>query len=380
MNASFMPIEFFDMKVQRDRVRGAVEAGWGRVVDASAYIMGPEVSLLEQQLGTFCSAKEVVSCASGTDAIWLPLLALEIGPGDAVFLPSWTFTATAEAVCLVGATPVFVDVDADTYNIEPESLKKAISLVKHSSDLTARAIVTVDLFGAVADYDAIGAIARESGLKVIADAAQSFGATLRGKRVGGLADVTCTSFYPTKPLAAWGDGGAIFTDDADLAEVIRSIRVHGRGTNGKYDNVRVGTNSRLHTLQAVVLLEKLKIFDEEFALRQKVVARYHEGFDMNTVGRQELVPGSQSAWALYTVKLQARDEVGRRLKERSVPTGVYYPKPLHLQAPYRNFPVAPGGLPATEHLKDVVLSLPMHPYLTDQQIGYIVSSVREALD
>jgi dTDP-4-amino-4,6-dideoxygalactose transaminase len=373
-----MPIEFFDMKIQRDRVRSTVEAGWGRVMDSNAYIMGPEVGALEKQLGAFCSAKEVISCASGTDALWLPLLALEIGPGDAVFLPSWTFTATAEAVCLVGATPVFVDVDVDTYNIDPASLKQAITSVKERADLKPRAIVTVDLFGAVADYGAINGIARESGLKVIADAAQSFGATLDGKRVGSLADVTATSFYPTKPLAAWGDGGAIFTDDADLAEIIRSIRIHGRGTKGKYDNIRVGTNSRLHTLQAVVLLEKLKLFEEEFALRQKIIARYNEGLG-ERVGKQFVVPGSESAWALYTVKLKARDEVGLRLKERGIPTGVYYPRPLHMQAPYRDFPVAPDGLPVTEHLKDVVLSLPMHPYLTEQQIGHICSCMREAL-
>jgi dTDP-4-amino-4,6-dideoxygalactose transaminase len=373
-----MPIEFFDMKIQRGRVREAVETGWTRVVDNSAYIMGPEVGALEQQLGAFCDAKEVISCASGTDAIWLPLLALDIGPGDAVFLPSWTFTATAEAVCLVGATPVFVDVDADTYSVDPDSLKRAISFVKNSSDLTPRAIMTVDLFGAVADYDAINAIARESGLKVIADAAQSFGATLHGRRVGSLADVTGTSFYPTKPLAAWGDGGAVLTDDAELAEIIRSIRIHGRGTKGKYDNVRVGTNSRLHTLQAVVLIEKLKIFDEEFALRQKIIARYDAGFD-DRVGKQAIMPDSQSAWALYTVKLAARDEVAGRLKEFGVPTGVYYPRPLHMQAPYRDYPIAPGGLPVTEHLKDVVLSLPMHPYLTEQQTNHIVSSMCDAL-
>jgi dTDP-4-amino-4,6-dideoxygalactose transaminase len=373
-----MPIELFDMKIQRERVRAAVEAGWRRVVDSSAYIMGPEVDALERQLGAFCGAKEVISCASGTDAIWLPLLALEIGAGDAVFMPSWTFTATAEGVCLVGATPVFVDVDAETYNIDPDSLKRAITMVRQRGDLKPRAIMTVDLFGAVADYDAINAIAREYGLKVIADAAQSFGATLHGKRVGSLADVTGTSFYPSKPLAAWGDGGAIFTDDAELAEIIRSIRVHGRGTKGKYDNVRVGTNSRLHTLQAVVLLEKLKIFEEEFGVRQKLAARYEAGFD-GRVGKQTIIADSLSAWALYTVKLKARDEIGRRLKERGIPTGIYYPRPLHVQAPYRDFPVAPAGLPVTEHLKGVVLSLPMHPYLTEQQTSYIVSCMREAL-
>jgi len=372
------PIELFDMKIQRDRVRAAVETGWSRVVDATAYIMGPEVEVLERQLGSFCGAKEVVSCASGTDAVWLPLLAMDIGPGDAVFMPSWTFTATAEGVCLVGATPIFVDVEIDSFNISPKSLKAAISQVKQDGALKPRAVITVDLFGAVADYDAINAIAHESDLKVIADAAQSFGATLHGKRVGSLADVTGTSFYPSKPLAAWGDGGAIFTDDAELAEVIRSIRVHGRGTKGKYDNVRVGTNSRLHTLQAVVLLEKLKIFEEEFEQRQKVAARYADGLG-NSVANQAILPDSQSAWGLYTVKLDGRDEVGRRLKERGVPTGVYYPRPLHMQTPYRDFPIAAGGLPVTEHLKDVVLSLPMHPYLTAEQGEYICDSVRRCL-
>jgi dTDP-4-amino-4,6-dideoxygalactose transaminase len=295
-----------------------------------------------------------------------------------VFLPSWTFTATAEVVCLVGATPVFVDVDPGTFNMDPDSLKQAIGAIVKSGGLTPRAIVTVDLFGGVADYDGINSIAAESGLKVIADAAQSFGASLRGKRVGSLADITATSFYPTKPLAAWGDGGAIFTDDSDLAETIRSIRVHGRGSKGKYDNVRVGTNSRLHTLQAVVLLEKLKIFEEEMALRQKVIERYLGGLDAR-VTAQTIQSGSQSAWALFTVKLNDRDVVARRLKEKGVPSGVYYPRPLHIQEPYRGYPIAPGGLPVTDQLKDIVLSLPMHPYLTEQQTNHVTTSVREAL-
>jgi len=372
------PIEFIDLKTQRERVRARVEAGWGRVLDHGQYIMGPEVRDLEGRLAKFTGAAEVVSCSNGTDALWVPLLALGIGPGDAVFLPSWTFTATAEVVCLVGASPVFVDVDQDTMNLSPRSLAAAIRLIRQEGRLTPRLVIPVDLFGLPADYEAINAIARAEGLKVLADAAQSFGAAQGNRRVGVLADVTATSFYPSKPLGCWGDGGAMFTDDAELAEVLRSVRIHGRGGHGKYDNVRVGSNTRLDTLQAVVLIEKLAIFDDELAERQRIAGRYAAGLG-RSVSVPAVPPGSSSSWALYTIRTRRRDELKRGLAERGIRTEIFYPRPLHMQAPYRDYPIAPGGLPVTEELMGEVLSLPMHPYLTEAQSEYICRAVRAAV-
>ena len=372
-----LPIEFIDLKAQRDRVRARVEEGWRRVVDHGQYIMGPEVGELEKQLAKFTGAAEVISCSNGTDALWVPLLALGVKAGDAVFVPSWTFTATAEAVCLVGAAPVFVDVDPDTQNLSPKSLKAAIKQVRQDGRLTPRVVIPVDLFGIPADYEAINAIAREEGLTVLADAAQSFGATQGNRRAGALADITSTSFFPAKALGCWGDGGAIFTDDPALAEVFRSIRVHGRGT-GKYDNVRVGANTRLDTLQAVVLMEKLTIFEDELEKRRKVADAYSDG--LRGLVTVPVVPkGSTSCWAYYTIRTNRRDDLKKKLADAGVPTQIYYPSPLHMQAPYRDYPVAPGGLPVTESLKDEVLSLPMHPYLTEKQSDYICNVVRTAL-
>jgi dTDP-4-amino-4,6-dideoxygalactose transaminase len=376
--SDILPIEFIDLKAQRDRVRDRVEEGWRKVVDHGQYIMGPEVKELEGQLGKFCGASEVVSCSNGTDSLWVPLLALGVGPGDAVFLPSWTFTATAEVACLVGATPVFVDVDLDTMNLSARSFAAAIRMIKDEGKLTPRVVIPVDLFGLPADYEAINQIARDEGIKVLADAAQSFGAVQGNRRVGVLADVTATSFFPAKPLGCWGDGGAMFTDDPDLAEACRSIRVHGRGTQGKYDNVRVGTNTRLDTLQAVVLIEKLGIFDDELEARQRVAARYAEGLS-GVVSVPVIPQGSMSAWAQYTIRTNRRDELKQKLQERGVRTEIYYPRPLHMQGPYKDYPVAPGGLPVTEQLKDEVLSLPMHPYLTAKQSDYICDAVRASL-
>jgi dTDP-4-amino-4,6-dideoxygalactose transaminase len=371
-------IEFIDLKAQRDRVRERIEEGWRRVVDHGQYIMGPEVADLEARLAAFAGAAEVVSCSSGTDAVWLPLLALGVGPGDAVFVPSWTFTATAEVVCLAGATPVFVDVDPDTMNLDPASLAAAIAAVRETGELRPKAVIPVDLFGIPSDYEAINAIAREEGLKVVADAAQSFGAAQGNRRVGALTDVTATSFFPSKPLGCWGDGGAIFTDDPEIAEGLRSIRIHGRGTHGKYDNVRIGTNARLDTLQAVVLIEKLAIFEDELAERRRIAERYATGLD-GVVAVPRVPEGSAASWSLYTIRTPRRDALKQALAERGIRTEIYYPRPLHLQAPYRDFPAAPGGLPVTERLRDEVLSLPMHPYLTPDQTNYICNAVRTAL-
>jgi UDP-2-acetamido-2-deoxy-ribo-hexuluronate aminotransferase len=371
-------IEFIDLKSQRDRVRARVEEGWRRVVDHGQYIMGPEVGALEAQLAGLTKANAVVSCSNGTDAIWLALLALGIAPGDAVFVPSWTFTATAEVVCLCGASPVFVDVDRTTMNLDPASLSAAIAAIRKTGSLTPKAVIPVDLFGLPADYDAINAIAREEGLKVVADAAQSFGAAYGNRRVGVLTDVTATSFFPSKPLGCWGDGGAIFTDEPKIAEALRSIRIHGRGMHGKYDNVRVGTNARLDTLQAVVLIEKLAIFEDELALRRSVAERYDAGLD-GVVAVPRVPPGRVSAWAQYTIRTERRDDLKRALAERGIRTEIYYPRPLHVQPPYRDYPAAPGGLPVTERLPGEVLSLPMHPYLTAAQSDEICGAVRAVL-
>jgi dTDP-4-amino-4,6-dideoxygalactose transaminase len=340
--------------------------------------MGPEVRDIEVRLGAFTGAKEVVSCSSGTDALWVPLLALRVGAGDAVFLPSWTFTATAEVVCLVGATPVFVDVDPDTMNLSPLSLATAVRAVRRDGKLTPRLVIPVDLFGLPADYDAINAIALDEGLTVLADAAQAFGGVQGNRRVGTLANITATSFFPAKPLGCWGDGGAIFTDDHEVAELIRSIRIHGRGAGGKYHNERVGVNARLDTLQAVVLIEKLAIFEDELASRQQVADRYAHGLSrLVTVPR--IPAGSISSWAQYTIRTNHRDELQQRLAGSGIRTEIYYPRPLHMQQPYSDCPVVPGGLPVTERLKDEVLSLPMHPYLSSKQSDYICSAVRAAL-
>jgi dTDP-4-amino-4,6-dideoxygalactose transaminase len=378
-NASVLPIEFIDLKAQRDRVRAAVEAGWGRVLDHGQYILGPEVRELESELARVCGAGEVVSCSNGTDALWVPLLALGVGPGDAVFLPSWTFTATAEVVCLVGATPVFVDVDEETQNLSAASLAAAVGMIREAGKLTPKVVIPVDLFGLPADYEQINRVARKEGLKVLADAAQSFGAALGNRRVGVLADVTATSFFPAKPLGCWGDGGAMFTDDPELAEVLRSVRMHGRGQGGKYDNVRVGANTRLDTLQAVVLLEKLKIFEDELAARTRVAERYAAGLE-GAVRVPAVPPGSTCVWAQYTIRSERRDHLQAGLKDKGVRTEIYYPRPLHQQTPYRDYPQPPGGLPVTERLKDEVLSLPMHPYLTPEQSRYVCEAVHATLD
>jgi UDP-2-acetamido-2-deoxy-ribo-hexuluronate aminotransferase len=379
--AGVLPIEFIDLKAQRDRVRRGVEAGWARVLDHGQYILGPEVRQLEAELGRFSGAQEVVSCSNGTDALWVPLLALGVGPGDAVFVPSWTFTATAEVVCLVGATPVFVDVDEGTQNLSAASLEAAVAMIREAGKLTPKVVIPVDLFGLPADYEGINRVARKEGLKVLADAAQSFGATQGNRRVGALADVTATSFFPAKPLGCWGDGGAMFTDDPDLAEVLRSVRMHGRGTGGKYDNVRVGANTRLDTLQAVVLLEKLKIFEDELAARTRVAERYAEGLARlgGAVRVPQVPPGNSCVWAQYTIRSDRRDHLQQGLKDKGVRTEIYYPRPLHQQTPYRDCPQAPGGLPVTDRLKDEVLSLPMHPYLTPDQSRYICQAVHTAL-
>jgi dTDP-4-amino-4,6-dideoxygalactose transaminase len=299
-----------------------------------------------------------------------------VGPGDAVFCPSFTFTATAEAVVVVGASPVFVDVDEKTFNIDLASLERAIAETKRG-DLKPKAIIPVDLFGQPADLDGIAAIAKREGIFVISDAAQSFGATYKGKRVGTQALLTTTSFFPAKPLGCYGDGGAVFTDDDKIAEVLRSVRVHGQGAD-KYDNIRIGMTGRLDTIQAAVLIEKLKIFPDEIEARNRVAARYAEGLkDVAIV--PEVASGYGSIWAQYTIRVEKRDALAAVLSTRSVPTAIYYPKPLHRQEPYKRYPVSGNGLPVTEKLAAEVIALPMHPYLDEPTQARVIAAVREAL-
>jgi dTDP-4-amino-4,6-dideoxygalactose transaminase len=307
------------------------------------------------------------------------LMAKNIGRGDAVICPSFTFCATGEAVALTGATPVFVDVDEATFNIDAASLKKGIQAARKQG-LKPRAVIPVDLFGQSADHDAIAAVAEAEGLFVLDDAAQGFGASYKGRRLGTLGHATATSFFPAKPLGCFGDGGAIFTDDAELAETLRSIRVHGQGSD-KYDNVRLGLTGRLDTMQAAILLEKLMIFDDEIAARNEVAERYARGLG-NVVTVPHLAPGCSSVWAQYTIRLPKgvnRDGFAAALKAQGIPTAIYYVKSMHQQTAYRDYPVAEGGLPVSEQLSEDVISLPMHAYLDEPTQERIIKAVRGVL-
>ena len=373
-----MTIAFIDLATQQSRLKPNLDAAIARVLAHGQYILGPEVRELERQLADFCGARHCLTCANGTDALQLALMALEVGEGDAVFVPSFTFTATAEVVPLVNATPIFVDCLPDTFNMDPASLQRAIA---HAKDLGLRpaCVIPVDLFGLPADWDALLPIAREHGLSVIDDTAQGFGGTYHGRMTGAIADITTTSFFPAKPLGCYGDGGAIFTDDDRLAELMDSLRIHGKGTD-KYDNVRIGLNSRLDTLQAAILIEKLAVFADEIEQRQHVAQRYNAALS-NRFTTPYVPDGLVSTWAQYTLQLAnraERDAFLARAKEAGVPTAVYYPIPLHLQKAYDKYPRDPAGLPVSEDLAGRVVSLPMHPYLAaDTQTRIIEAIVGE---
>lgn len=372
------PVPFIDVAAQRRRLGSAVDDAVARVLAHCQFLGGPEVTELEKALGAFCGAKHVVSCSSGTDALLMVLMAKGVGPGDAVLCPSFTFCATGEVVALLGSTPVFVDVDAATFNIDVESLKRGI-VTARKAGLKPKAVIPVDLFGQPADHDGIAVLAKAEGLFVLDDAAQSFGATYKGKQLGTLADATATSFFPAKPLGAFGDGGAIFTDDAELADTLRSIRVHGHGTD-KYDNVRLGLTARLDTMQAAILIEKLKIFPDEIAARDRA-ARFFNDALRDVVAVPEVGNANTSVWAQYTIRLKpgTRDAFGATLRAQGIPTAIYYPKPLHRQTAYKHYPVAEGGLPVSDRLAEEVISLPMHAYLDDDVQERIVKAVRGAL-
>ena len=388
VNAPVTPIAFIDLMAQRRRLGARIDRAVMGAVDAGQWIMGPQVAEFERRLAGFGRAQHVLACANGTDALALPLMAWEIGAGQAVFCPSFTFTATAEAVAWTGATPVFVDILPDTYNLDPAALERAIDAVLAEGRLKPAAVIAVDLFGQPADYPALAGICRRHGLKLVADSAQGFGCTLQGEHPLQWADITTTSFFPAKPLGCYGDGGAVLTNDAGLAELIDSLRVHGKATSGdaaaadfgheaKYLNTRVGMNSRLDTLQAAILREKLGIFADDIVRRNAAADRYAEGL-AGVAATPAVIPGGVSTWAQYTIEVEARDAVAKTLKDFGVPTAVYYPVPLHRQVAYADCPT-PGGLPVTEAKAAKVLSLPISADLEPATQDYIIDSVRQAV-
>jgi len=369
-------IAFIDLAAQRRRLGDRVDRAIGKVLDHGQFILGPEVASLERQLAAFCSASLCISCANGTDALLMALMAKGIKAGDAVLVPSFTFAATAEVVALVGATPVFLDVLEDSFNVDPAGVELGVAAARRRG-LNPVAIITVDLFGQPADYNRIEDAAKAHGLWLVADAAQSFGASYRGRKVGSIGDIATTSFFPAKPLGCYGDGGAIFVGDPAQAEVLRSLRVHGQGSD-KYDNVRIGINGRLDTVQAAVLIEKLAIFADEIEARDRVARAYADGLrDVAIV--PSLIAGATSVWAQYTLRVRNRDAVAAQLKAAGVPTAVYYQKPLHRQTAYRDYPIAGNGLPVCDRLAGEVLSLPMHPYLDERTQARIIAGVRQVL-
>lgn len=368
-------MQFIDLKSQYALLKSDIDARIHSVLDGQAFIQGPEVGELEAALSAFSGARRVVSCANGTDALQLALMALGVGPGDAVFVPSFTYTATAEVILLLGARPVFVDSDPDTFNMDFASAESAIVRTLKEGVLRPAALMTVDLFGLPVDYDRARDLATRHGLVFISDAAQGFGASFKGRRVGsGMADVTTTSFFPAKPLGCYGDGGAVFTDDDRIADVIRSICLHGKG-QAKYDVVRVGVNSRLDTLQAAILLPKLAIFAEELERRHAVAQHYTERLQGHVSTPQAAEGDDRFAWAQYTIKVDDRDGVQAKLKTSGIPSNVYYPRPMHLQPAYLEYGAGEGSLPVAERLSGSVLSLPMHPYLTSEEVDCVSDAV-----
>jgi UDP-2-acetamido-2-deoxy-ribo-hexuluronate aminotransferase len=387
-------MEFIDLALQQRRIRKKIEYSIRTVLDHGEYIMGPEVKELEDRLADYVGVKHAVGCASGTDALLLALMAYNVGAGDAVFTTPFTFIATAEVISLLGAIPVFVDINPLTFNMSSEGLEKAITAVKNNdpsmyplpkamihepSTINSRGVIAVDLFGLPVDYERINHIAREHGMFVIEDGAQSLGADYHGKKACSLADIGCASFFPAKPLGCYGDGGMCFTDDGDLADLICSLRIHGKGSH-KYDNVKIGINGRLDTLQAAVLLAKFDIFPEEVALRRKVARRYTELIKSNgcPIIAPESPTGCKSVWAQYSVLANSeenRSVLQAKLKNAGIPTAIYYPKPLHLQTAFLPLGYQEGDFPVSEECCRRIFSLPMHPYLTAHQQERVIQSL-----
>jgi len=385
-------MDFIDLAAQQKRIRDRIDANIQSVLEHGKYIMGPEIKALEEKLADFVGARHAIACSSGTDALLLALMAYGVGPGDAVITSPFTFIATAEVIALLGATPVFVDIDPVTFNLDPKLLEGVIQALKNGSGgyplprkkglyLTPKAVMPVDLFGLPANYDAINSVARQHGLFVIEDAAQSFGAQYKDKRACSLADIGCTSFFPAKPLGCYGDGGMCFTSDRSLDEVMRSLSVHGQGSH-KYENVRIGINGRLDTFQAAVLLAKFEIFAEEISLRDEVAKNYSK---LLSNGKANVVvprvpSGYSSVWAQYSILAKDeshRSELQARLKEAGVPTAIYYPKPLHLQTAFQSLSYKPGDFPVSEDAASRIFSIPMHPYLPSKDQERIAKVLAE---
>jgi UDP-2-acetamido-2-deoxy-ribo-hexuluronate aminotransferase len=371
-------MDFIDLKKQYQLLKPSIQKRFNDILDRASFIMGSEITELEEKLADYVGINYCLSCASGTDALLLSLLAKNIGPGDAVFTTTFTFIATAEVVSLLGATPVFVDIDSKTYNIDPVKLRQEIIKVKNgdkitrafSKSLTPKAIISVDLFGLCADYDAIGAVAKEFGLFVLEDAAQSFGATYKGKKACRFGDMAATSFFPAKPLGCYGDGGAVFCNDKEMLDILKSLRIHGQGSD-KYENVRIGINGRMDTLQAAVLLAKMEIFDKELEMRQAVAQRYSRAL-ASSFNVPTIPAAYRSAWAQYSIQHQKRDDVMLKLKKAGIPTAIYYPKPQHMQKAFASLGYEKGQFPVAEDIATKIFSIPMHPYLEEKDQAEII--------
>ncbi len=372
-----MNIPFVDLKTQYERIKPQIDARIRQVLEHGAYVMGPEIPELEHQLSEYCNVKHAITCSSGTDALLLGLMAYDIGPGDAVFTPSFTYFATAEAIALLGATPVFVDIDMQSFNLNPTCLQEAIQRVKQTKELKPRGILPVNLFGLPADYHQINSIALDHDLFVLEDAAQSFGAKYRGQPSCSLGDISATSFFPAKPLGCYGDGGAVFTDNDELAEKIFSLRIHGMGQN-KYDNVRIGLNARMDSIQAAVLLAKLEIFDDELKRRQRLAGVYDQC--LKDLVYTPCIPGwKRSSWAQFSVLSKHRERMIEALAEQGIPVQVYYRTPCHLSKAFAHLGYKPGDLPITERVSSQIFSLPMHPYLGFETAAKITSILHDLL-
>ena len=369
------PIMLFDCKTSQNIIgQDKFLKAFENILNHGAYCQGPETKELDEKLAAYSGVKYCSTCGSGTDALTLALMAWGVKEGDAVFVSSFTFVASAEAPVLLGATPIFVDSDPDTYNMDPKDLQRAIDQVKKEGKLNLKAVIPVDIFGSPCNYDEIIKIAHENGMKVLADSCQSYGSVYKGKKAGSIADMTATSFYPTKPLGGYGDGGAVFSDTDEENELVKSCRVHGMSPEDHYDNVRLGMTGRMNTFQAAVLLQKLKVFDQELKDRAHVASRYDSELS-SYFRKQQILNGCQSAYALYTINCDDRDELMAFLKENGIPCGAYYPRPVHTQTAYAKWNTR--SLPVCEKLSKTVLSIPMTPYLDNEDLDYVISKMNE---
>jgi dTDP-4-amino-4,6-dideoxygalactose transaminase len=378
-------MDFIDLKKQYEHIRPSVQKRINEILDRAGFIMGREITELEDVLARYVGTKHCLSCSSGTDALLLALMAKGVGPGDAVFTTTFTFIATAEVISLLGATPVFVDIDEKTYNIDTQKLRATMVSLRNGervapgvpAALKPKAIIPVDLFGLCADYNAIDRVAKEFGLLVLEDAAQSFGAVRRGKRAGSFGDMAATSFFPAKPLGCYGDGGAVFCNDEETIDSLKSLRIHGQG-NDKYENVRIGINGRMDTIQAAVVLAKMEIFEEELGKRQAVAERYSAGLQGKVIV-PHIPEQCRSAWAQYSVQSEHREKLMAGLKSKGIPTAIYYPKPLHLQKAFAFLGFQKGQFPVAERIAAKIFSLPMHPYLEEREQDLIIAEITKAL-